>query len=146
MTTSVCSSASATLALLTRDLEPGEPVEFRDGSGVHMTLHVERLADCASGSLYTLAHRHAGHLGELVPDPLVTLLSCRVESWTPLEIATPFAHLVTVELDPLRVVLRDEHRRLIKLTELWMANIKANLLKQGEHEARALTLATSAAE
>ena len=42
---------------------------------------------------------------------------------------TPFAHLVTVELDPLRVVLRDEHRRLAKLADVWMRQVEANLLR-----------------
>jgi hypothetical protein len=74
MTRPICPSASVTLELLTRDLEPGDRVEFRDRTGVHMTLHVERLADVAPGSLLTVAHAHSGHLGELVPDPLVTLL------------------------------------------------------------------------
>jgi hypothetical protein len=132
MTRSVCSSASATLELLTRDLEPGERVEFRDRSGLHMTLHVERLSDCASGSLFTLAHVHAGHLGELVPDPLVTLLRGLDCSWTPLEISTAFAEVVTAEArDAVRVLLRDEHRRLVKLTEVWMRNVKAGPLKRG---------------
>lgn len=94
-----------------------------------MTLHVERLADVAPGSLLTVAHAHSGHLGEPVPDPLVTLLRGLDGAWTPLEITTPFTHLVTVELDPLRVVLRDEHRRLVKLVDVWMRQVEANLLR-----------------
>ena len=129
MTRSVCNSASDTLDLLTRDLEPGERTEFRDRTGVHMTLYVERLPDVRAGSIFTVAHAHTGHLGELVCDPLVTLLRGPDGSWTPLEISTPFTHLATVELDPRRVVLRDEHRRLVKLTDVWMLNIRANLLR-----------------
>ena len=130
MTKSVCNSASATLALLARDLEPGEHAEFHDRSGVHMTLHVERLADGASGSLFTLAHAHSGHLGELIPDPRVVVLRSVDGSWTPTEISTPFACIVTAEAgDPLRVVARDEHRRLVKLVEVWMRNVRANLLR-----------------
>ncbi|MEO8901160.1 MAG: hypothetical protein ABI488_05755 [Polyangiaceae bacterium] len=130
MTRSVCNSASATLELLTRDLDSGERAEFRDRSGVHMTLHVSRLADCAAGSLFSIAHAHAGHLGELVPDPLVTLLRGLDGAWTPTEISTPFAHVVTAEVgDTVRVVLRDEHRQLVKLTEVWTRNVRFNLLR-----------------
>ena len=129
MTRSVCSSASTTLELLTGDLEPGECVEFRDSAGIHMALHVERLADAPAGSLFTLAHAHAGHLGEFIPDPLVALFRSPDGSWTPLEITTPFAQVVAAELDPLRVVLRDEHRRLVALTEVWMRNVEVNLLR-----------------
>lgn len=129
MTKSVCLSASATLELLTRDLEPGERVEFRDRMGVHMTLHVERLADVSAGSLFTLAHAHAGHLGELICDPMVTLIRELDGSWVPLEVATPFTRMVTAEVgDPVRVLLRDEHRRLVKLVEVWTASIHVNLL------------------
>ncbi len=129
MTRSVCNSGSATLELLTRDLEPGGRVEFRDRTGLHMTLHVERLADAPEGSLFTLAHGHAGHLGELVPDPFVKLFRGVDGSWTPLEIATPFTQVVTAEAgDTVRVVLREEHRRLVKLVEVWMRNVKVNLL------------------
>jgi hypothetical protein len=94
-----------------------------------MTLHVARLADVAPGSLFTIAHAHTGHLSELICDPLVTLLHHVDGSWTPFEITTPFTHLVTVELDPVRVVLRDEHRRLVKLVDVWMRQVEANLLR-----------------
>lgn len=131
MTRSVCNSASATLELLTRDLDSGERAEFRDRSGVHMTLHVSRLADCAAGSLFSIAHAHAGHLGELVPDPLVTLIHGVDGSWVPLEISTPFAHLVTADTgDRVPVILRGEHRRLVALVNVWMRNVEVNLLKR----------------
>jgi hypothetical protein len=130
MAKSVCLSTSGTLALLTRDLEPGQRTEFRDPAGEHMTLFVSHLADPAAGSVFTLAHAHAGHLGELICDPLVTLLRTVDGSWVPLEISTPFAHVVTVEAgDAVHVVLRDEHRRLVKLTEVWMRNVEVNLLR-----------------
>ena len=130
MTRSVCSSASATLEILIRDLDPGERCEFRNRAGVHMTLHVERLADCAAGSLFTIAHAHAGHLGELVPDPMVTLLRSLDGSWTPLKISTPFTQVVTAEAgDAARVVLRDEHRRLVTLVDVWMRKVEVNLLR-----------------
>lgn len=129
MTRSVCNSAAATLETLTRDLDPGERTEFRARTGVHMTLYVERLRDVSAGSLFTAAHAHAGHLGELVPDPMVTLLRCLDGSWVPLEISTPFARVVTAETgDRVRIVPRDEHRRLVKLVEAWMRNVRVNLL------------------
>ncbi len=129
MTTCVCSSASATLELLTRDLELGERAEFRDPAGVHMTLYVSPLQVVSAGPSFTIAHAHVGHLGELIPDPMVTLLRSLDGSWTPLEISTPFACIVTAEAgDSARVVLRDEHRRLVKLVEVWMRNVRANLL------------------
>jgi hypothetical protein len=130
MTRPVCRSASATLELLTGDLEPSGRTEFGDRTGKHMTLYVARLADCGAGSLFTVAHAHAGHLGELVPDPMVTLLRGLGGSWVPLEIATPFAHVVTAEAgDPVRVVLRDEHRRLAKLVDVWMVDVRDGLLR-----------------
>jgi hypothetical protein len=130
MTGSVCSSASATLELLTRDLEPGERAEFRDPAGMHMTLFVSRLQDAPAGAPFTIAHAHANHFGELICDPIVTLLRAIDGSWTPLEIATPFAHVITAEAgDTARVILRAEHRRLVKLVEVWMRNVKANLLR-----------------
>jgi hypothetical protein len=130
MTTSICRSASATLEQLTRDLEPGGRAEFRDPAGVHMTLYVSRLPEVPAGSLFTIAHAHAGHIGEPICDPLVTLLRAVDGSWVPLEITTPFAHVVTAEAgDPVRIVARDEHRRLLKLVEIWMRNVSANLLR-----------------
>ena len=129
MATSVCSSATATLDLLARDLGPGERTEFRNRHGLRMTLYVERLPDVPAGSRFTVAHAHAGHLGELICDPMVTLLRGMDGSWTPLEISTPFARVVTAEVgDTARVVLRDEHRRLVKLVEVWMRQVQANLL------------------
>jgi len=110
-------------------MDPGERAEFRDPAGVHMTLYVSRFQDVPAGSLFAVAHAHAGHLGELVADPSVLVLRVLDGSWTPLEIATPFAHVVTAEFDPVRVVLRDEHRRLVKLTEVWMRNVSANLIR-----------------
>ncbi|MET0795402.1 MAG: hypothetical protein ABW061_28040 [Polyangiaceae bacterium] len=39
--------------------------------------------------------------------------------------------VVTAEVgDTVRVVLRDEHRRLVKLVEVWMRNVRTALLKQ----------------
>ena len=94
-----------------------------------MTLYVARLADRAPGSLFTLAHAHTGHLGELVCDPLVTLLRGPDASWTPLEISTPFARVVTTEArGTMRLVQRDEHRRLVTLVNVWMRRVRANVL------------------
>ena len=128
MTRSVCSSASATLETLTRDLEPGERSEFRDPAGLHMTLYVSRFQDVAAGSLFAVAHAHAGHLGELICDPSVLVVRAIDGSWVPLEIATPFSLVVTAEAsDGVRVVLPIEHRRLVKLVDVWMR--KANILR-----------------
>ncbi len=130
MTRSVCISASATLELLTRGLEPGERAEFRDPAGAHMTLCVSRFQDVPAGSLFAVAHAHAGHLGELICDPSVLVVRAIDGSWTPLEISTPFTLVVTAEAgDTARVVLRDEHRRLVKLVEVWMRNVRSNLLR-----------------
>lgn len=129
MTKSVCLAAASTLHLLTADLDPGARAELRDRTGVHMTLHVERLPDVVIGSVFTLAHRHAAR--ESIPDPEVTLLRTAGGQWTPLSITLPLSHLVTATTDG--GVLRgrrDEHRQLVALVEVWMSNVRVNLLKQ----------------
>lgn len=132
MTKSVCQAAAATLELLTRDLEPGERAEARDRTGVHMTLHVERLADGPAGSLFVLAHRHHGR--EPVPDPAVVLL-CDGEYWTPLSITLPLSHVLTAGMDGVVIATRrDEHRRLVQLVDVWMRNVRAGLLRQDRLE------------
>ncbi len=132
MTKSVCQTAASTLDFLTRDIEPGERVEVRDRTGIHMTLHVERLPDGPAGSLFIVAHRHVGR--EPVPDPEVALLRTADGCWTPLSITLPLSHLVTVGPDGVFVARRDEHRRLVKLVELWMANVRLGLLTQDRLE------------
>lgn len=94
-----------------------------------MTLYVERLPDVPASSVFTVAHAHTGHLGELICDPLVTLLRGPDGSWTPAEISTRFARVVTAEAgDIVRVILRDDHRRLVTLVNVWMRQVRANLL------------------
>jgi hypothetical protein len=83
MKRSVCSSPAARRETLTRDFEPGERTELRDRKGGHVTLYVERLGDVSAGSLFTLAHAHAGHLGELICDPTVVVLRSLDGSWAP---------------------------------------------------------------
>jgi hypothetical protein len=122
-------AAAATLDLLTGDREVGTSVEIRDRTGVHMPVHVERLADATVGSVFTVAHRHVGR--EPVPDPEVLLLRTAEGLWLPLSITLPLSHLVTATADG--TVLRGrrgEHRRLVKLVEVWMSNVRVNLLKQ----------------
>lgn len=129
MTKSVCLAAASTLHLLTADLDPGARAELRDRTGVHMTLHVERLPDVVVGSMFTLAHRHAARAS--IPDPEVTLLRTAEGQWTPLSITLPLSHLVTATADG--GVLRgrrDEHCQLVTLVEVWMSNVRVNLLKQ----------------
>lgn len=129
MTKSVCHAAAATLELLTNDMAPGERLEFRDRSGVHMTLHVERLDNCAAASLFTVAHRHAGR--EPVPDPAVVLRRDGDGRWTPLSITLPLSHLVAAGMDGVVIATRrDEQRRLVMLTEVWMHNVRVGLLKR----------------
>ncbi len=128
MTRPVCSSASDTLELLTSDLEPGGRAEFRDRAGVHMTLFVERLPDVPTGSLFIVAHYHRGR--EPIPDPEVALLRSSGGRWTPLSIALPQSVVVTAGNDGVVIEgRRDEHRRLVKLVDVWMANVSANLLR-----------------
>jgi len=145
MTTCVCSSASATLELLTDGLERGGRAEFRDPTGVHMTLYVERLQDARAGSLFIVAHYHRGR--ELVPDPEVALLR-RSDAWTPLSIALPLSVVVTAGNDGIVIGgRREEHRRLVKLVDVWMANVSANLLRHSVPEEQrmlpAITMALS---
>jgi hypothetical protein len=129
MRKSVCRAAAATLDVLSADLEPWTRTELRDHAGIHMTLHVERVQDGASGALFMVAHRHVGR--ESIPDPEVTLLRTAEGRWTPLSIALPFSNLVTMAADgTLLRGRRGEHRRLVKLTEVWMNNVRVNLLKQ----------------
>lgn len=133
MTNSVCQSAAATLELLTNGLQPGERVEVRDRAGVHMTLHVEQLPDGPAGALFVFAHRHVGRLP--VPDPAVSLLRSTDGRWTPLSITLPLSHIVTAGTDGVVVAARrDEHRRLVKLVDVWMANVRAGLLQQSRPE------------
>lgn len=128
MIRSVCPWACSTIERVTDGIEPGECVEIRDRSGVHMTLHVERLADGPAGSVFVLAHRHPGR--EPVPDPEVTMLRGSDGHWTPLSIAMPFSSLMTARPDgSVMATRRNEHRRLIKLVEVWMTNVRTNLLK-----------------
>jgi hypothetical protein len=128
MTRSICSSASDTLELLTRDLEPGGRAEFRDRAGVHMTLFVERLPDVPAGSLFIVAHYHRGR--EPIPDPEVALLRRHDGRWIPLSIALPLCVVVTTGNEGVMTeVPSDEHCRLVKLVDVWMANVRANLLR-----------------
>jgi hypothetical protein len=95
-----------------------------------MTLHIERLGNVAAGSLFTIAHAHAGHLGALVCDPMVTLLRDVDGSWVPLKISTPFTQVVTAEArDEARIILRGEHCCLVKLVNVWLANVRVSLLR-----------------
>lgn len=133
MIRSVSPSACGTLERVTDGIEAGECVEIRDRSGVHMTLHVERLADRPAGSVFVLAHRHIGR--EPVPDPEVTMLRGSDGHWTPLAIALPFSSLTTASTDgSVMATRRNEHRRLITLVEVWMTNVRTNLLKAGAPE------------
>jgi hypothetical protein len=128
MTRSVCHAAAATLDLLTDGLEIGDRIEVRDRDGVHMALHVERLPAGPAGPLFVFAHRPVGR--EPVPDPEVVLLRAAVGRWTPLSITLPSSHLVTASTDGAVVAeRRDEHRRLVKLVDLWMRIVSANLLR-----------------
>lgn len=95
-----------------------------------MTLHVERLADVSDRSCFIVAHRHPAR--EPVPDPEVTLLRTADGCWSPLSIALPLSHLVTAGTDGVVIATRrDDHRRLVKLVEVWIANVRLGLLKQG---------------
>jgi len=146
MTTCVCSSASATLKLLTDGLEPGGRAEFRDRSGLHMTLYVERLQDARSGSVFVVAHYHRGR--EPMPDPEVALLLRPDGSWTPLSIALPLSIVVTAGNDGIVIGgRRDEHHRLVKLVDIWMANVRVGLLRHSvQEEQRMMPAIADAAE
>jgi hypothetical protein len=133
MTRSVCQLAATTLELLTEDLQPGEHFELRDRAGVHMTLHVERLADVSDRSCFIVAHRHPGRVP--VPDPEVALLRETDGRWTPVSIALPLSRFVTAHMNgSVFAGRRDEHRRLLKLVDVWMHNVRVHLLKRGVAE------------
>lgn len=135
MTNSVCPSASETLNHLTDGLQLGERIEVRDRAGVHMTLHVDRLPDSPAGALFVFAHRHVGR--QPVPDPAVSLLRSPHGRWIPLSITLPLSHIVTADTDGVVVAgRRDEHRRLVKLVDVWMANVRAGLLQRSRPENR----------
>lgn len=133
MTTSVCQATAETLEFITSGLETGEGVEFRDRTGMHMDLHVDRLQAVAGGSLFAVAHRHADR--EPVVDPEVTMLRTRDGHWIPLSIALPLSMVATAGADG--VVLRErrgEHRKLVKLVDVWMRNVSINLLSRDSLE------------
>jgi len=97
-----------------------------------MPLRVRRVGDSALGSLFSVGHYHESTVGTallLVDDPQVTVLRTESGDWVPVSLRTPFAHVVTAEAtDSVRLLRTDEHARLVKLVEVWMRNIRTNLL------------------
>ncbi len=72
---------------------------------------------------------------EPISDPEVAMRREADGRWTPLSIALPLSHLATVAPDGVAIAgCHDEHRRLVKLVEVWMANVRVNLLKQDRPE------------
>jgi hypothetical protein len=129
----VCEAARRLLDELARGLAPGGERNVREPSGVHMPLFVRRLDDCDAGSCFAFGHYHEGRTGTvltLVPDPEVQLLRAPSGKWTPLSYRTPLAAgaAVIVAAGSVSVVDVAGHSRLVKLVDVWMVNVKANLL------------------
>jgi hypothetical protein len=128
----VCATAGQVLDRVARDLEPGEGRTLREPSGVHMALRVRRLADDAPSLRFVVGHYHESAVGTaqvLVGDPEVMLLRTESGDWVPVSFRTPFTHVVSVEAhDSVRLLRGPEHPRLVKLVEVWMRNVEANLL------------------
>lgn len=132
----VCDDACRVLDVLTRGLGPGEGRTLREPSGVHMPLRARRLEDCVAGERFAVGHYHEGRTGTVltvVPDPEIELLRAPSGMWTPLSHRMPLATgvTVTVTAGSVNVVAVAAHPRLVKLVEVWIANVDANLLRPG---------------
>jgi hypothetical protein len=147
---SVCDAARLALDRLTLDIGPGGERTVLEPSGLHMPLRVRRFNDSAHGSLFSVGHYHESTVGTvraLVGDPEVVLLRVQSGVWIPLSLRTPFANVAMAETSGFpRPRLSSEHARLVKLVEVWMRNVEANLLRGNVLEEQINRAASYAAE
>ena len=146
----ICDSARRVLDEVTRGLSVGDGRTVSEPSGIHMALRVLRLDDRCAGHRFAVGHYHESAEGRwrtLVGDPEVELLWRPPHDWFPLSLRTPFAFVVTADVgDTLRVLHPIEQERLVKLVDVWMANVKMNLLRSDGLAEEMRGVATYAAE